>query len=104
MAACVIASHAILITFILILPTGIKTPLFTSITIHYTPASSTTTLPLTLARYPNHAYLYNILIFLVWLLFLDCLDLEDGGNKFLQNIGNRYQSKYCHIPEDLNFH
>ena len=104
MAPCIIASHAILITFDVILPTGIKTPVFTFITIHYTPACSTTTLPLTLAYYPNHTYLYYILICLVWLLFWDWLDLEDRGNIFLQNIGNRYQSKHCHIPEDLNFH
>lgn len=76
MAPCVIASYAILITFDLVLPAGIKTPLFAFVTVHYTSACSTTTLPLTLAHYPNHIYLYNIPICLIWLLFLDCLKME----------------------------
>lgn len=103
MAPCVIAPHAIVITFDLVLPTGIKTPLFTFITIHYSPACSTTTLPITLPHYPNHAYLYNILICLVWLLSLDCLDLEDGGNKFLQKIGNRYNQNIVISQKTLIF-
>lgn len=44
--------------------------------------------PLWLTHYPNHPYLHNIPFFLTKLLFMECLDSENGGSKLLQNVSN----------------
>ena len=57
--------------------------------------------PLWLTHYLDHPYLHNIPCFLAKLLFMECLDSENGGSKLLQNVSNYFNNHHITSQQSL---